>query len=546
MKKIAAAVAVIAYCIAAGGEISLAEKIALAKKMADAAAAGKEESGLVVNGGFDFSKMLEKYGSEIAQSDKTALPAPSEPETAPEPDLPQPAPSPATASDVKVVKTPQKSGDADSKKVLVDAKEQDRAKIAKEQDNKIARDTNKEAEKSPDAQPGGNRVVLPDEVPVNPVKPKYVVDTSKLKNGYYIKDSSPLPQPEENSEPILSWSNSAFYLITDDGDCISLARKILEGASSMFYEFETGEGGDIKLGDKIIVQIVTDAEKYKNAAQYSMDKNGGVTLTVLWNEKLDFAHFCRLVSGALFRKAIYERSGKVVRECPMWLDEALSAYLQCRVKLGLTGEFADISAENPPRPLKEILGKTAILSEIDSAECFWALKTLERLSSRSGKFWPLLMKLSAMDPQKSYAEIEKLNPQNFEIVWNCFISGEIWSRVGGVYNTRASRGEIVRLSFLQAEDTSGEPLGLNPADAWKYRENTLVRYNIERRLMEIKVALPRINPLYAEALVNLGRVFEAALDDDKDEFDDASKAFAEKFAEADKVSDTARKMLSGN
>ena len=99
MKKIAAAVAVIAYCIAAGGEISLAEKIALAKKMADAAAAGKEESGLVVNGGFDFSKMLEKYGSEIAQSDKTALPAPSEPETAPEPDLPQPAPSPATASE---------------------------------------------------------------------------------------------------------------------------------------------------------------------------------------------------------------------------------------------------------------------------------------------------------------------------------------------------------------------------------------------------------------------------------------------------------------
>lgn len=185
---------------------------------------------------------------------------------------------------------------------------------------------------------------------MNPVKPKYVVDTSKLKNGYYIKDSSPLPQPEENSEPILSWSNSAFYLITDDGDCISLARKILEGASSMFYEFETGEGGDIKLGDKIIVQIVTDAEKYKNAAQYSMDKNGGVTLTVLWNEKLDFAHFCRLVSGALFRKAIYERSGKVVRECPMWLDEALSVYLQCRVKLGLTGEFADISAENPQGP----------------------------------------------------------------------------------------------------------------------------------------------------------------------------------------------------
>ena len=100
--------------------------------------------------------------------------------------------------------------------------------------------------------------------------------------------------------------------------------------------------------------------------------------------------------------------------------------------------------------------------------------------------------------------------------------------------------------FEQIKAILVDELGLNPADAWKYRENTLVRYNIERRLMEIKVALPRINPLYAEALVNLGRVFEAALDDDKDEFDDASKAFAEKFAEADKVSDTARKMLSEN
>ena len=104
MKKIAAAVAVIAYCIAAGGEISLAEKIALAKKMADAAAAGKEESGLVVNGGFDFSKMLEKYGNDIAQSDKTALPAPSEPEEPTAPDLPQPIPAPATAVE-KVGKT---------------------------------------------------------------------------------------------------------------------------------------------------------------------------------------------------------------------------------------------------------------------------------------------------------------------------------------------------------------------------------------------------------------------------------------------------------
>ena len=46
MKKIAAAVAVIAYCIAAGGEISLAEKIALAKKWRTRRPREKRKAGL--------------------------------------------------------------------------------------------------------------------------------------------------------------------------------------------------------------------------------------------------------------------------------------------------------------------------------------------------------------------------------------------------------------------------------------------------------------------------------------------------------------------
>lgn len=529
MKKFLALIAIFSAAFSSQAEMSLAEKIALAKKVADAAAAGKEESGLVVNGGFDFAKIVEKYRSGPAESDKIALPAPSEPG---EPAVLEPSsgyePGPAASEDKKLAELPPaeesaESSDKGAEPRLADMPAESAGEKAREKKPPIA--------------------VLPEEIPIKPVKPKYVVDTSDFKNGYYMPggDSVSLPEPEK--APISSWSNGAFYLMTDDGRSISTARKILEEASAMFAEFENGNLQEIRLGDKIVVQLVSDGEKFKDAAEYVMDKNGGVTVTVLWNENLDFARFCRLVSGALLRKMIFERNGRIVRECPMWLDEALSVSLQCRAKFGMLGELADISSRTPPRGLAEVLGISSISSETDSADCFWTLKTLERLCAKSGKFWPLMVFLSGADAQKSFAEIAKLAPERFDAVWGCYISGEVWSRAGGVRGTEESREEIVRLAFLQAEDVSGEPLGLNPSDVWEHRENSIVRYNAERRLTEIKIALPRINPLYAEALVDLGRLYEAAFDDDEDEFEAASNAFASNLEKADRLSKRARDML---
>ena len=523
MKKFLALIAVFSAAFLSQAEMSLAEKIALAKKVADAAAAGKEESGLVVNGGFDFAKIVEKYRSGPAESDKIALPAPSEPARL-EPSSGD-GPGRADSEDKKLAELPPAEASAESADKGAEPRPAD-----------MPTESAGEKKKPPIA-------VLPDEIPIKPVKPKYVVDTSDFKNGYYVPggDSAPLPEPEK--APISSWSNGAFYLMTDDGRSISTARKILEEASAMFAEFENGNLQEIRLGDKIVVQLVSDGEKFKDAAEYVMDKNGGVTVTVLWNENLDFARFCRLVSGALLRKMIFERNGRIVRECPMWLDEALSVSLQCRAKFGMLGELADISSRTPPRGLAEVLRIASISSETDSADCLWTLKTLERLCARSGKFWPLIVFLSEADAQKSFAEIAKLAPERFDAVWGCYISGEVWSRAGGVRDTEESREEIVRLAFLQAEDVSGEPLGLNPSDVWEHRENSLVRYNAERRLTEIKIALPRINPLYAEALVDLGRLYEAALDDDEDEFEAASNAFASNLEKADRISKRARDML---
>lgn len=102
----------------------------------------------------------------------------------------------------------------------------------------------------------------------------------------------------------------------------------------------------------------------------------------------------------------------------------------------------------------------------------------------------------------------------------------------------------MRLAYIQAEDVSGEPVGLNPSQVWQFRDNKIVRFNLERRLAEIKIIFPRTNPLYAQTLVELGRILEAALEDDSDEYEDASAAFAENLARADALAEAARKMLA--
>lgn len=562
MKKFFIAVAVAAYfCSGIAADLTLAQKLALAKKMADAAAQGKEKSGLVVGGDFDFSKMVEKY-REKPVFDTNALPEVrtdvAEKNTADsEADFnkqniaaaPKEIAKPSVLLQVRTDISAAKSKLAKSAKNLVSASVggSTNKTTGKEQTptaGKIQTPlvSNVELAKAPHRESSAK--IVSGSAEQKSKKSKYVVDTSDFKNGYYLPQAKgetlPLPKPVEN---ISAWSNGAFYLITDDATVISDAKKVLDEVCSMFGEYESGSLLNFKLHDKIVVQIITDKAKPRNILPYVVDKNGGVTLTVYWDEKLDFAYFCRLISGALYRKVVEERTGRNIRECPVWLDEALTKALQCRMQFGLIGELAETSAENPPRDLTDTIKIGKIDSLKDSADCFWTLKTIESLAARNGKFFTVLLSFANATDEKVLANIKKLRKDNFEAVWHCTITGEIYSRLGGIYNTKTSREEIMRLMVLQAEDINGEPLGLTPDKVWKYRENGLVRYNIERRLLEIKVLFPRINPLYAETLVDLGRVLEAALDDDSDEFATASASFAENYKRAGALAEHARRML---
>ncbi|MBQ6534227.1 MAG: hypothetical protein IJI37_03580, partial [Opitutales bacterium] len=63
------------------------------------------------------------------------------------------------------------------------------------------------------------------------------------------------------------------------------------------------------------------------------------------------------------------------------------------------------------------------------------------------------------------------------------------------------------------------------------------------RLLEIKVALANANPLYHNALVSLGRMFEAARDGSEAAFAESRDAFVSDFKSAQALGRETKKMM---
>ena len=541
--------------------MSLAEKIALAKKMADDGVSGKAESGLVVNSNFNFSDIVKKYRIENKQTDVSILE--EQPvDVKKEAIVPQAQIRQETQKVVDVAKkeTPKPSLQKPVKEVarkdvssnVVEAKSVD--KKPQKTENKLVESIIEAEKLSQEA----DKLPLPK---VEKTKPKYEVDTSNFVNGHISTDSAKnevkteqkndkKKEKETSSEKITEWNNKIFAVYSDDPFAVFTVRDFANEAYNIFTDFYSAGVRPLELSKKIVLKIISNPKNAKSGTmEYSMDKLGNVVLSVAWDEHTDITKFCRLLAGSVLRKAAYEKSAKVPTASPYWLDVALGVMLQSKVEFAYTRELAEFSAENHPATLTDVLKFSANkdFSEKTKADAYWTLRTIERLTARSGKFWNLLMALPYLKSENVEQSIKAAcNLQNdtiFDARFVCTQTGEIFSRIGGVQSVELTRSEISRLAIIQAEDTSGEPLGLRPSQTWTFRKNSIVADNLDRRIVEIKITLPRANPIYAESLARLGEVFEAIADDDEDAFTKASYAFQSALKKADAIANVAKVLL---
>ena len=131
-------------------------------------------------------------------------------------------------------------------------------------------------------------------------------------------------------------------------------------------------------------------------------------------------------------------------------------------------------------------------------------------------------------------EVFKPSRYEFPLWWRCLITGEIWARIGGVLSVERSASEVARLAVLQVDTQDGQRIGLSVAKLWDARES--IPLLIKQRILEVKVALTNINSAYLNALISLGRMYEALEKGEKEDFDTAKKDFILEYQHAQKIS----------
>lgn len=494
--------------------VSLAEKIALARRMADEAAEGKAESGRVVNGNFDFNAELAKFRASMRSEDVSLAVDMSAPD-----DDQQPAQTPA----------PQPAGKIAAK---ADSQPEDKPQAA------TAPTAAASAAAGGKTQPTEERQAA--SVPDKP-RAKHVVDTDKgFVNGYYagrlgdgeddVKRAAELAKKKTDEPRLYSYDGRLFAIVSDDYSAHSFAIRALRGGEKLFDAYFANADGKLSLARKVDLQFT--GKKTDNPARVSVSKNGDVVLTFGWGKNLRLENFASAVAEGLLYKIAFESGGDAaVRRVPFWLKRAMADLFEQTLRYGVPVEMAERGAKNPP-PMPARVFEMNAVSEESLSHPYWTFVAAMRTAKVDAPRFAYTA-LAGETPQKLESRLRKYAPPSadFGLWWRCVLAGEIYARLGGVMSPARSAEEVARLAVLQVDSPDGRAgvqldslLNVSDTDALKLRA------------LEIKVAFANINPVYHNSLVSLGKIYEAAAERDSEAFEKARAEFLSDFKNARAVS----------
>lgn len=584
--------------------LTLAEKLAIAKRMADDAVAGKAEMGRVVSGGFSFNDIVKEYRSKEAQGtpdiplttggDITQMrPEPLKQESSAQEEGEPLVEKIPVDSDVKVerIEAERLRAEVEEKSDFIKKRAFEEKTEILELDERpesfpkiesstkgISADAGKDSlglqaqhATKPSADADLKDSVAEPKAGKSGIKPErdvYVVDTSgdDFINGYFVgkidgkqvksdKKDSPQILEKKETEPspkqrYYSAQNGMFYLVTDNHAAIGIGYDFIRMCAALFDAYFSETGSPIVFTRKITLQLVSNKD-FKIDGDFSvmLYDDGEITLAAKWSDDLDFDGFCKLLTGAALRKVSLESGGlENWKNPPYWLELAMAQALAQEMRFGTAVDLARIAADNPPPDMKSIL-KFSRSDKIDTrimdAHSYWMLRSVEKAArTRQALAGFLKFALKNSDADKTEAAFaSEFVPSfyDFDTWWRCLITGEIWARLGGVNTPDWSDSEIMRLAIIQTDSQSGERVGVSDLDIFENRE--FILDELEARLMEIKVAMPKMNPLYYNSLVSLGRMYEAALDGDEDDFKAAHSDFLAEYKNARDLSAAVKDMM---
>jgi len=339
--------------------------------------------------------------------------------------------------------------------------------------------------------------------------------------------------------------NPFYYVFSDMPMVVNKIATITSASESAMREYF----GKIDPFIKPIVINIVDSKDTSFEGQVSVDvkSNTDIIIAVRWDENLDLDTLSRLLSGAILRKLTMEKSGseESLKKIPFWIECGFANVIRQKAETSIINKYARDASKEHPLPLEKVLNFTR--ENIDYEKCaahsFWALHSLNKMFKNKSEFNTFLRKACfeaniSRDLNFLYRFFSNENKENFEKFYNCVLTHEIISRLGGIQTMEDSAQELLRLCFVSA-DMESEGF----VDNAVFENRKILRESLSTRILELKAFLPRVNPLFYNATLSLGGMYEAALDGDSETFQKYRKSFIQEFSEAQILSKEVKQLL---
>ena len=376
---------------------------------------------------------------------------------------------------------------------------------------------------------------------------RYVVDTSKdFIGGRFI---GRVGQSEADKKDMIASIKKAeafsakakaisfaetdlFFIAAEDSEALSQVKKIAKSCENVFEQLFPKGSYVATFVPKNSIRVFPKDTKMADVVVSKSDDM--VFVDIKWSEHLELDVVCSALVDSVLKRLF--ASKERVYKLPQWLHWGIECVVADEVKLGVSTFFARVASENPYSDINSILGysKQSVDENIGKAHSFWLLKALQKLTDKQSMF-ALIGNIISMNltPTQTFAEFEKMLslPQNVDVqLWlGCVISSEVCARSGGVDSCRDSEIEVLRLCSIRVF-VDGKPESVPCDRLFAFGESAKI--SAKTRLLEIKMLLAKVNPVFFNATVVLGEVYEAFIAENQKLYAKKMSEFIDEFTKA--------------
>lgn len=246
--------------------------------------------------------------------------------------------------------------------------------------------------------------------------------------------------------------------------------------------------------------------------------NGDVTVSIRWSEDASFEETCQaLASAFLVRSAIWRFGHDHAATVPDWLELAMGLGLEIHLRPALRDELLADSRDTASWPLERIFslkGRAAFGDLEAKQQCLWLVEFLRNQSPDREHFRRLMAGfLKDLPPIRLLVSAfpDKLTDERaMDIWWAVGYQATVRARQAPFFNMDESLAIMRNGSYLTAE-IEGMDVRVGIHELYGYRGNVALAKAARQRVREIKVDLQKINPVYYNALLSMGVVFDSWL-----------------------------------